>query len=71
MSYAFTIHSLIDRQLDIMTSNQETIDITEIPEDMKAYIKWFSKQMEATGHEFLLPSSGGFDSENHTASQGQ
>ena len=37
MSYAFTIHSLVDRQMDIMTANKETISITEISEDMKEY----------------------------------
>lgn len=51
MSYALTIHSLIDRQLDIMTANKETIYITEISEDMKEYIKWFSIQMEVDEHE--------------------
>lgn len=51
MSYALTIHSLVDRQLDIMTANKETIYITEISEDMKEYIKWFSIQMEVDEHE--------------------
>ena len=45
LSYAMTIHSLIDRKLDMMTAKQETIDIAEIPEDIKEYIRWFSKQM--------------------------
>ncbi len=51
MSYALTIHSLVDRQLDIMTANKETINIIEISEDMKEYIKWFSIQMEVAEHE--------------------
>ncbi len=51
MSFALTIHSLVDRQMDRMTANKETISITEISEDMKAYIKWFSKQMEVTDNE--------------------
>ena len=45
LSYAMTIHSLIDRELDMMTAKQETINIAEIPEDIKEYIRWFSKQM--------------------------
>ena len=45
LSYAMTIHSLIDRKLDMMTAKQETIDIAEIPEEIKEYIRWFSKQM--------------------------
>lgn len=47
MSYAMTIHSLVDRQLDMMTANQKPIQITEISDDMKEYIRWFSKQMGA------------------------
>lgn len=51
MSYALTIHSLVDRQMDIKTANKETISITDISEDMKEYIRWFSKQMEVDKHE--------------------
>ncbi len=46
LSYAMTIHSLIDREMDIKTANKETISITDISEDMKEYIRWFCKQME-------------------------
>ena len=51
MSFALTIHSLVDRQMDIMTANNEAISVTEISEDMREYINWFSKQTEAEGHE--------------------
>lgn len=51
MSYALTIHSLVDRKMDIKTANKETISITDISEDMKEYIRWFSKQMEVDKHE--------------------
>lgn len=51
MSYAMTIHSLVDRQLDIMTANDRPICIPEISEDMKEYINWFCKHMEVAEHE--------------------
>lgn len=52
MSYAMTIHSLVDRQMDKITAEKtETSEITEISADMKAYVKWFSKQMEVADNE--------------------
>lgn len=51
LSFALTIHALVDRQMDTMTANQETLSITAIAGDMKEYIKWFSKQMEVVDHE--------------------
>lgn len=52
MSYAMTIHSLVDRKMDKITAEKtETPEITEISADMKAYVKWFSKQMEVADNE--------------------
>ncbi len=52
MSYAMTIHSLVDRQMDKITAEKtETPEITEISADMKAYVKWFSKQMGVSDNE--------------------
>lgn len=52
MSYAMTIHSLVDRQMDKITAEKtETPEITEISADMQEYVKWFSKQMEVADNE--------------------
>ena len=47
MSYALTIHSLIDRHMDMITAGIEQLpDIAAVPEDLQKYNKWFCKQME-------------------------
>ena len=48
LSYAMTIHSLIDRQMDRMAAKAS--EDSEIPEDMRAYVTWFSHQMEVEHH---------------------
>lgn len=50
MSFALTVHSLVDRQMDMMTAKKESISLTEVSGDMKEFIKWFSKQMEVVKH---------------------
>jgi AcrR family transcriptional regulator len=39
LSYAMTIHSLVDRQLDLMTAENKKLSPPEISEDMKNYIR--------------------------------
>lgn len=51
VSYAMTIHSLVDMQMDRMTAQKENLSISNIPEEIKNYIKWFSRKMEAEKHE--------------------
>lgn len=51
VSYAMTIHSLIDRHMDRMTARQEAPGITGIPDDLRAYIRWFSNLMEEDANE--------------------
>lgn len=52
MSYAMTIHSLVDRRMDKITAEKmETPEIAEISVDMQEYVKWFSKQMEVADNE--------------------
>jgi AcrR family transcriptional regulator len=47
MSYALTIHSLIDRHMDMITAGIEQLpDKAAVPEDLQKYNKWFCKQME-------------------------
>ncbi len=52
LSYAMTVHSLVDRQMDKVTAGQ--IEVTKengISEDMRQYIRWFAKQMEVKSDE--------------------
>ena len=46
LSYALTIHSLIDKQMDKMTTEGTDVS-TQITEEMVGYIKWFCKVTEA------------------------
>ncbi|MBE5841181.1 MAG: TetR/AcrR family transcriptional regulator [Butyrivibrio sp.] len=48
LSYAMTIHSLVDRQMDMITAGQSDARVTaELPKEITAYIQWFCEQMEA------------------------
>ena len=52
LSYAMTVHSLVDRQMDRITAGQiEVTKENEISEDMRQYIRWFAKQMEVKSDE--------------------
>ena len=43
LSFSMTIHSLIDRQMDLMTAEKKTLSGSAgLPEDIRKYIKWFS-----------------------------
>ena len=47
LSYAMTVHSLVDRQMDRITAGQlEMSKEHGISEDMREYVRWFAKQME-------------------------
>ncbi|MBQ5310476.1 MAG: TetR/AcrR family transcriptional regulator C-terminal domain-containing protein, partial [Oscillospiraceae bacterium] len=45
VSYAMTIHSLVDREMDRMTAG--SAPSSTIPQDIEEYIRWFAKIMEA------------------------
>ena len=46
LSYAMTIHSLVDRRMDMMTAGRcEIGELLEIPEEIYEYICWFSMKM--------------------------
>jgi len=52
LSYAMTVHSLVDRQMDVITAGQ--IEVTKengISDDMRQYVTWFAKQMEVKKDE--------------------
>ena len=52
VTYTMTIHSLVDRQMDTITAkNADISGIAEMSEDMRRYVKWFSRQMEADENE--------------------
>ena len=52
LSYAMTIHSFVDLQMDRITAKQAGISEKDEPSpELLAYIRWFSKQMEVTAHE--------------------
>lgn len=52
LSYAMTIHSLVDLQMDRLTAAHTGLPETVVPSpELLAYIRWFSKQMEVTEHE--------------------
>ena len=52
MSYAMTIHSLVDLQMDRMTAERAGVPEAAVPSaEMQAYIRWFSKQMGVDAHE--------------------
>ena len=48
LSYAMTIHSLVDRQMDMITAGRSVPPVTaKMPKEIKEYIQWFCEQMEA------------------------
>ena len=48
LSFAMTVHSLVDRQMDMITAGQSEATATaELPKEIKEYIDWFCKGMEA------------------------
>ena len=48
LSYAMTVHSLVDRQMDMITAGQSDVHMAaELPKEIIEYIQWFCKQMEA------------------------
>lgn len=52
LSYAMTIHSLVDLQMDRLTAAHTGLPETVVPSpELLAYIRWFSKQMEVIEHE--------------------
>ncbi len=52
LSYAMTIHSLVDLQMDRITATQAVSpEQTEPSPELLEYIRWFSKQMEVSAHE--------------------
>ncbi|MBQ8927559.1 MAG: TetR/AcrR family transcriptional regulator [Oscillospiraceae bacterium] len=51
LSYAMTVHGLVDQQMDRMTAGvPEAPGDGELPAQIKDYIRWFSKQMEVVSH---------------------
>ena len=52
LSYAMTVHSLVDRQMDTITAGQTGVTKENgISEDMRQYVSWFAKQMEVKKDE--------------------
>lgn len=52
LSYAMTIHSLVDLQMDSIIAARAGFPEKVAPSpELLAYIRWFSKQMEVTEHE--------------------
>ncbi len=49
LSYAMTVHSLIDKQLDAATAGSG--GTAGISEEMKAYVKWFCRHTEVRNDE--------------------
>ena len=48
LSYAMTVHSLVDRQMDMITAGLSDSTVTkELPKEIREYIQWFCEQMEA------------------------
>ena len=48
LSYAMTVHSLVDRQMDMITAGLSDGPVTaELPKEITEYIQWFCEQMEA------------------------
>ena len=47
LSYAMTVHSLVDRQMDMITAGlSDTPEKSELPKEIREYIQWFCEQME-------------------------
>ena len=52
LSYAMTVHSLVDRQMDMMTAGRtDESKATDISGELREYIKWFAEIMEADDDE--------------------
>lgn len=52
LSYAMTVHSLVDRQMDRVTAGElPSAQSTELTEDMRRFIAWFAKQTEVKHDE--------------------
>ena len=48
LSYAMTVHSLVDRQMDMITAGVNDASVaSELPKEIIEYINWFSEKMEA------------------------
>ncbi|MCR5250562.1 MAG: TetR/AcrR family transcriptional regulator [Lachnospiraceae bacterium] len=48
LSYAMTVHSLVDRQMDMITAgHSDAPAAAKLPKEITEYIQWFSEQMEA------------------------
>ena len=47
LSYAMTIHSLVDRQMDMVTAGLSVFPVpAELTKDIKEFIQWFADRME-------------------------
>ena len=47
LSYAMTVHSLVDRQMDMITAGlSDAIAKSELPKEIREYIHWFCERME-------------------------
>ena len=47
LSYAMTVHSLVDRQMDMITAGlSDAIVKSELPKEIREYIHWFCERME-------------------------
>lgn len=54
MTYALTIHSLIDYRMDMITSGESeglADDVSSVPAKIIEFIKWFSTQIGGNGNE--------------------
>lgn len=47
LSYAMTVHSLVDRQMDMITAGlSDAMAKSELPKEIREYIHWFCERME-------------------------
>lgn len=47
LSYAMTVHSLVDREMDRFTAGKrDAASISELPKEIEEYIQWFCERME-------------------------
>ena len=47
LSFAMTVHSLVDRQMDMITAGlSDAIAKSELPKEIREYIHWFCERME-------------------------
>ena len=47
LSYAMTVHSLVDRQMDMITAGVRDAPVTsELPKEIREYVQWFCERME-------------------------